>query len=90
MFCIARGVLPDKDRKFSLGCVTSLPSKKSLRGVFSSDEMHRWSGPDAVFDSYFNIGWEPKEVLLSLLIEEHQAEQSNYTILIKREGTASF
>lgn len=48
------------------------------------------SGPGAVLDSYFNIGWKPKDLLQSLLVEEQQVKQSNYTILTKRQSTVSF
>lgn len=91
LFCIARGVvLDEKAKRFSLGCDTG-KSKESPRRVFNSDEMQRQSGPGAVFDSYFGNLWKPEDLLsLPLQVENSQAEQSNYTILIKREGTASF
>lgn len=91
LFCIARGVvLDEKAKRFSLGCDTGT-SKESPRGVFNSDEMQRQSGPGAVFDSYFDNLWKPEDLLSPpLQVENSQAEQSNYTILIKREGTASF
>lgn len=91
-FCIAQNVMLDEEtEQFSLECDTRLPEKQSPKGVFDIDEMQRQSGPGAVFERYFDIGWKPQSLLQSRLqFEEHQQEQSTYTVLIKREGTASF
>lgn len=91
-FCIAQNVVLDEETEhFSLECDTRFPEEQSPKCVFEIDEMQRQSGPGAVFERYFDIGCKPQSLLQSSLqFEEHQQEQSTYTVLIKREGTASF
>ena len=51
----------------------------------------RQSGLGSVFDKYFHIRFKHKDIPKAPLeVEEHEAKPSNYTILIKREPTASF
>lgn len=89
VFCIAQNVVLDEETKhFSLECDKKLPEKQSPKGVFDFGEMQRQSGPGAVFERYFDIGRKPESLSQSpLQVEEHQEEQSTYTVLIKREGT---
>lgn len=91
-FCIAQNVVLDEETKhFSLECDKRLPDKQSPEGVFDFGEMQRQSGPGAVFERYFDIGWKTESLFQSpLQVEERQEGQSTYTVLINREGTASF
>lgn len=90
-FCVARDVVLNEANRFSLKCDNTLFDEWSRRAASNLDEMQRQSGPGAVFDRYFDIGWKPKALLQSpLQVEEYQGEESNYTILVKRDGTASF
>lgn len=92
MFCIARGVVLDEEvKRYSLGCDSGLPTRESPRDALNFDDLKRDLGPGAVFDRYSNLGGKPKDLFQSTLqVEESQSKRSNYTILIKREGTASF
>lgn len=92
-FCIARDVVLNDANLFSLHCDIEfrLLDKASLRAVFKLGEMQRRSGLGAIPDRYFDIGWLPKVLRQShLQVEGSEAEQSNHTILVKREGDASF
>lgn len=91
-FCIAQGVMLDEEsRQFSLGCDSRLIEKQSPGGVLSYDETLRKSGPGAVLDKHFNMGLKAKGLPQSpLQVGEDREKQSSYTILVRREGTASF
>ncbi|KAJ0107366.1 DUF563 domain-containing protein [Diaporthe amygdali] len=92
-FCIARDVVLDEETgRFRLDCdIGSAGQMKPSGGIAFFDERQGQLETSDVFDKYFQIGRKTKGMLPSpLSIDDSQAEQSNYTILVKREDTANF
>lgn len=91
-FYIAQGVVIDEvTRLFAFECGGWLTEKEPETDVCDLVQTKRQSGLGSVFDKYFHIRFKHKDIPEAPLeVEEHEAKPSNYTILIKREPTASF
>ncbi|KAH8785339.1 hypothetical protein F5883DRAFT_708200 [Diaporthe sp. PMI_573] len=84
-------VIDEVTRLFTFECGGWLTEKVPETDVCDLVQTKRQSGLGSVFDKYFHIRFKHKDIPEALLeVEEHEAKPSNYTILIKREPTASF